>query len=389
MLRWFYRIRMGAWLLLLWLLIVGLAPWLVAQVGVVDPQAALYVVEPTLAVLAAGLTLYLTGRRSDHVRRKADKSIMIGSVLSVWFVIYFLSGLVLTYVQNAVTSSWLTILVNVMSFGIAAAAVEYARHGIMLMAGRRNVVWFGFIVSAVLAVEQIGLTQLVGLHEGSAMIKFTVSNIMPAIVSSLLLTYLAFTAGYAAQLTFRLGMLAIVLIPPIIPKFDWYLSGVTTCLITIAVYVVIDRSRQDKVHEHRSKHHHSARAYDVMLIIVMSVLVMFMTGFFTYKPLAIVSNSMVPVFSRGSVVVTQKVNSPMDVQVGDILEYKTTQRTITHRVIAIDTTTDGSGERFFITKGDNSPSQDTPVTTDQVVGIVRSQVPYIGYPSIWLKEMVK
>ena len=113
MLRWFYRIRMGAWLLLLWLLIVGLAPWLVAQVGVVDPQAALYVVEPTLAVLAAGLTLYLTGRRSDHVRRKADKSIMIGSVLSVWFVIYFLSGLVLTYVQNAVTSSWLTILVNV------------------------------------------------------------------------------------------------------------------------------------------------------------------------------------------------------------------------------------------------------------------------------------
>jgi signal peptidase I len=98
---------------------------------------------------------------------------------------------------------------------------------------------------------------------------------------------------------------------------------------------------------------------------------------------------MVPVFSRGSVVVTQKVNNPMDVQVGDILEYKTTQRTITHRVIAIDTTTDGSGERFFITKGDNSPSQDTPVTTDQVVGIVRSQVPYIGYPSIWLKEMVK
>lgn len=98
---------------------------------------------------------------------------------------------------------------------------------------------------------------------------------------------------------------------------------------------------------------------------------------------------MVPVFSRGSVVIAEKIRDPMDVAVGDILQYEALGRTITHRVVGIDTSSDGSGQRIFTTKGDNSPSTDAPVTTKQVVGIVRAEVPYIGYPSVWLSELVK
>lgn len=388
MLRRLYRIQRSVWLLLGSLLIIGIMPWALAQASLVDAQLAVYLVEPVFALAVAILAHHLVGGRLDHIRHKSDKSMLIGSALSVWFVIYFLSGLVLTYVHNAVASNWYTIAINIASFGIAAIAIEYARHSIMLMAGRRNVIWFGLIVSAVLAVEQIGLTQLIGVHDLGGFIKFSVSNVMPAIISSILLTYLAFSAGFGAQLVYRLGMLAIVLVPPIIPKYDWYLTGVSSILVSIAVYIVIDRTRQDRANT-RPHRHHPRRAYDVALVIVMTVLVMFMTGFFTYKPLAVVSNSMVPVFSRGSVVVTQKISNPMDIQIGDILEYRSEDRTITHRVIAIDSTPDGSGQRLFITKGDNSPSQDRPVTMKQVVGIVRAQIPYVGYPSVWLREMVK
>jgi hypothetical protein len=58
-------------------------------------------------------------------------------------------------------------------------------------------------------------------------------------------------------------------------------------------------------------------------------------------------------------------------------------------VIAIDFTSDGSGKRVFLTQGDNSPSPDMPVKAEQIVGIVRAQVPYVGYPSVWLKEFAK
>ena len=384
-----YRIRQSIWWLLSGLLVVGCAPLLLTRLGVVDAQTAVYVVEPLLAVSVAVAARLILGSRRDHIRHTVDKNFVIGSVLSVWFVVYFLSGLILTYVHNAISSSWIIILTNIVAFGSAAAAIEYVRHGIMLASGRRNVMWFGLIVSAVLAIEQMGLTQLASIHTTGDLIKFAVASAMPAIIASLLLTYLSFTAGLGSQLVYRLGMLAIVIIPPIIPKYDWYLNGVTSILVSIAVYIAVDRMRQDKSDQPSARHRHPRRANDVMLVIIMTVLIMFMTGFFTYRPLAIVSNSMVPVFSRGSEVIAEKIRDPMDVAVGDILQYEALGRTITHRVVGIDTSSDGSGQRIFTTKGDNSPSTDAPVTTKQVVGIVRAEVPYIGYPSVWLSELVK
>ena len=72
---------------------------------------------------------------------------------------------------------------------------------------------------------------------------------------------------------------------------------------------------------------------------------------------------------------------------GDIIQYEAENKTITHRVVAIETAkSDGSGGLVFTTKGDNNPSKDPPVSEDAVVGIVRSTVPYVGYPTVWLKE---
>lgn len=60
---------------------------------------------------------------------------------------------------------------------------------------------------------------------------------------------------------------------------------------------------------------------------------------------------------------------------------------ITHRVTGIESASDGSGEKIFITQGDNSPSEDPPVSESQIFGIVRAQIPFIGYPTVWLKEL--
>ncbi len=81
---------------------------------------------------------------------------------------------------------------------------------------------------------------------------------------------------------------------------------------------------------------------------------------------------------------------PMDIESGDIIQYKHKQtgQVITHRVVDIQQAANGSGERVFITKGDNNQSQDIPVEQSQVLGVVRAQVPYLGYPTIWLRSFV-
>lgn len=86
-------------------------------------------------------------------------------------------------------------------------------------------------------------------------------------------------------------------------------------------------------------------------------------------------------------VIVEKTTNPMDVKKGDIVQYKAEDHMITHRVVAIDLADDSSGRRVFTTKGDNSPSNDPLVYPKQIVGVVKAQIPLVGYPTVWLNEI--
>jgi len=383
-------IRPPAWCLLAAMGVLAIISAIGRGTDIIPSRVFLYGVQPALALAVAALALYLTQGRHDRVRHRGDKAFLVGSVMAVWFVLYFLSGLITTYVHNSLIGSLTSILVNLWAFGVVALAIEYSRHGIMLLVSRRNLVWFGVIVALVLSIQQMNFGLIQQTHDLDAFIKLGISDFVPAILSSFLLTYLAIVGGLPAMLVYRLGLVAAIILPPIIPKHDWYLQGVSLILLAASVYIAVDRTHQSSQASSRPRYHrHPQRAYDVMWMLLMFGLVLFMIGAFTYKPAAIASNSMKPVFSRGSAVVVQKLRDPMDVKVGDIVQYKRKHKLITHRVVAIDAAADGSGERVFITKGDNNQSQDPVVAQSQVIGIVRAQVPLIGYPTVWLQETTK
>ncbi len=261
----------------------------------------------------------------------------------------------------------------------------------MQLGGRRNALFFGVIVSVVFMILQINILHIAEMHTADEIIKFVVSDIMPSAANSLLLTYLAISAGLWPQLVYRLGIVAMVYIPPIIPKYDWYLSGVAWLLLAVATYIVVDRTNRDDRRTSRDVNYRRLRlryVYHIMYLAVLTGLMFFMVGVFTYKPQAIMSNSMQPVFGRGSIVIVQRADG-MQVQTGDIIQYVSAGRSITHRIIKIDQSSDGSGRRIIITKGDNSPSADKPITVEQVVGTVRAQIPLLGYPTVWLREVVQ
>lgn len=354
-----------------------------------SPSLYLYVIEPILAIAIAILTFVLIGGARIRVKHSTEKAFLIAAIICVWFVVYFLSGLILTYVRNSlVVGIWPTML-NITVYSLTAVALEYTRHQIMASVSRRSIIWFGSVVSVVFALTQISYGQIDAINNPEEFIKVVVANVVPAFATSFLLTYLALTSGFASMLIFRLGMVLIAVVPPIIPNYDWYLIGISSLLLTLATYLLVDKQLQ---HQHIRKHKQMQqikKANDAMFILVLIGLVAFMTGILSYKPLAIVSNSMQPVYSRGAMVVVERVSDPIDIEVGDIVQYQSDGKTITHRVVAIDAASDGTGKRVFTTKGDNSPSRDPVVSGNQIGGVVKAQIPYIGYPTIWLREMAR
>ena len=111
--------------------------------------------------------------------------------------------------------------------------------------------------------------------------------------------------------------------------------------------------------------------------------------FFKYKPIAILSNSMYPNIKRGDAVISEKItkNDLKSIKLNDIIEYRLGGASVIHRVVAIDL--DKDGNLVFVTKGDNNTNVDADkVTEEQVVGVVNMKVPYVGYPTVWISEIL-
>ena len=196
------------------------------------------------------------------------------------------------------------------------------------------------------------------------------------------------TSGYIANLIYLLPQELTNIILPIFPDLDWYFSSLFGILLPTICFIVI-KYLDDRIEAIKPKSR-LKKEKPIRLMIFISPLILFalfVAGIFKYKPTAIVSNSMYPIYQRGDVVIIEKVNTKniKNLKKYDIIEYKLDNIIVAHRIIYIEKHNDGTV--LYITKGDNNNIVDKEkVTQKQVNGIVKFKVPKVGYPSVWLND---
>jgi len=117
--------------------------------------------------------------------------------------------------------------------------------------------------------------------------------------------------------------------------------------------------------------------------------------YFTKQPMpfsAIVGTSMNPVLNMEDLITNEQI-SPSEVEVGDIIIYRIPPPTqtyykcppvVAHRVVEIKNITTGL---IYRTKGDNNPSEDPWSVRDcDLMGKVDQQIPYLGFPILFLQS---
>lgn len=125
----------------------------------------------------------------------------------------------------------------------------------------------------------------------------------------------------------------------------------------------------------------------VLLIVVLALaaLVIVIPKATDAIPLTVLTQSMIPKYPPGTLVVDKKVNTNT-LRVGDVATYQIESgkpAVITHRIIAINN--GSNGKRTFVFKGDNNSVRDpSDILAAQVRGKVWYAIPYIGYVSNWV-----
>lgn len=98
----------------------------------------------------------------------------------------------------------------------------------------------------------------------------------------------------------------------------------------------------------------------------------------------IISESMMPTFNIGDIIIVKKINESNELKLNDIITFEHDEKIISHRILRIEN--DGEQDLFY-TKGDNNEEiDDFFIKNHQIYGKVILIIPKLGYITRHLHE---
>lgn len=345
------------------------------------------VINPLFYIITFIISILLSN--ADHnqrIKAKVNKYQTMFILIISYLIIYVLLGLFLGYVKSIYSHSFLGILKNIWDYIIPIIFIELIRNILVRNSSNSKIVFL--IITLLFTLIDIDLFNIISLTNKAEIFKTTFSIILPSAIKNLSLTYISKTSGYTTNLIYLLPQKLTNIILPIFPDLDWYFISLLGILLPVFAFIII-KHLDDKIESSKSKSR-LKKEKPIRIIILITLLIifcLFVAGIFKYKPTAIVSNSMHPIYDRGDVVIVEKLDRKKrkNLKKYDIIEYKLNNIIVAHRIIHIEKHNDGS--MLYITKGDNNNTADNEkVSSNQINGIVKFRVPKVGYPSVWLND---
>lgn len=331
-------------------------------------------INPLLLIIISFFTYRMT---NDFYLRNRKKNIKFKNILIIlcfYLLIYYLSGLVFGFIKNDSFN-----IINV-SLLISVLLKEFIRYRLLLVSKKKNNYILLTLLFIILDINILSLFNNIS--------SYLLIELVPIILINILSTYLCINVNILSNLIYR-GIIFLISIMPLIPDLEWGLNNILLLLLVfISIYSI---NRIDLLNDRKSKKRKSfleKSLFSYGMVILSVLFLMFIIGFFRYQPIAILSNSMKDYYARGDIVIIEKVKSSDidNIKEKDIIYYRYGNKYITHRVVDIDVE---DGSYIFYTKGDNNNDVDPwRVKESDIVGLVKCRIKYLGWPSVWVYELL-
>ena len=124
----------------------------------------------------------------------------------------------------------------------------------------------------------------------------------------------------------------------------------------------------------------------VAIILIMLAFVLLISCQFRYCLLVIATESMTGEINKGDAIIYEKYTDQI-IEEDRVIVFNKNDLVYVHRVIDV---TRIDGQNRYFTKGDANDDADSGFITDaDIIGVVDLKVPYVGYPTLWLRQAFK
>lgn len=338
------------------------------------------------AVLLAPMAIFLY----FFLKKRCILSLNAGQVLLLmtaialaYLMLYYLSGLYFGFYQNIYRPTFSNILRISVPIAVVIVSSEVIRHVILAQEDRLSGVFCYF---ACVMAEMLTYSTIRDVTTFARFMDFVAMTTFPAIVSNLLYHYLSKRYGMLPNIVFRLLTKLHRYLIPISVGISDSIESFIGILLPAAIYLFIDMLFEKKKRYALQKKNRFATLITVTAVAIMISVAMLVSNQFSHGALVIATESMTGKINKGDMVIFESYEDQLIVE-GQVIVFEKNSSMVVHRVVDIKIINENT--RYY-TKGDANEHNDAGYITDaDIVGIVNYKLPWLGYPTLWLRSLFK
>lgn len=340
------------------------------------------------------LTLFLVSilfigfeKERTKEEKKIVKKIIFYTVsfLMMMYGLGLLSGFLITSYSLTIKS----ILKNSFSVILLIMIEELYRYNICKK-GENNkyIIYISVIIFTLVDVSLV--ISNYNLNELSSFLKLTTLIVCPSVFKNIMLSDFSKKYGFKICIIYQLIMGLYVYVVPIFPNLNEYMESIVMSLLPIFILMLINMQFENKQPEDIRNKHIISKIFGGFLIIIITITICLFSNLFPWWIAIVGSGSMTPTINVGDAIIIDKVKESeiKKLKVGDVIVFEINKSMYTHRIVNIDVK---NNEYYISTKGDREGNvvDDWIVKNKDIIGIVKFKIPYIGYPTVWLNNLLK
>ena len=346
------------------------------------PRQYVYIIAAALSAAAAVVISVFVSKRSIYAIVKRQVLGLMAVMGILYLVLYYLTGTEYGFSRRTVTPALL--LMQALPIAVIIITHEIIRS--ILLAGRsRGADVLCYIAS--LLGELVIAGGLAGHMSQSRMVDLVALVLFPAVTGNLLYHYLARRYGPWPGVVWRLITVLHASLLPVYPTVPHALLAFANVLLPMAVYAFISLLYEKKK-KRATAQGKGVVGYVAMALVLLLMIstVMMISCQFRFGALVIATGSMTGEINKGDVAIYEAYDGQI-VSEGQVIVFTNYGRKTVHRVVDVQRV---NGQLRYYTKGDANPAWDSGyITQADINGLVRCRVAYVGYPTLWLRQIFR
>ena len=335
-----------------------------------------------LLAFALAAKFFTPFKRTVSIYKKQSLVILIiFAVINVAAV--YVMGIYFGFYRNYARFTFDVILLDVVPIAISVIASEYIRFSILSSKAK----WSGlFAFASMVLVDVMIFSQLFISTNVEGLMSLIGFVFLSAVVYNLLFNYLSIRFGMSGVVAYRMITTLYMFLLPIVPNIYMFFRIFIRMLYPCVIYLFVKAFFATREVVVPYKKNNLSNIVNSIILVMMVMVIGLVSCKFKYCLLIIGSESMTGSIDKGDGIIYEAYDGQY-VQEGDVLVFDRDGTTLVHRVIKVENV---EGQIRYTTKGDANQYADKGyVVSADIIGICRTSIKFIGFPTLWINEIVK